>query len=88
MALAMETGSYIIRSEELIRECGEYEWDSGKIIHQPTKNKGAIPARLIGLKDIANSPNLETRVEAPLFDLEARLGGGDALVWAILLESG
>ena len=41
MALAMETGSYIIRSEDLIRECGEYEWEKGKIIHQPTKNKGA-----------------------------------------------
>ena len=41
MALAMETGVYIIRSEDLIRECGEYEWEKGKIIHQPTKNKGA-----------------------------------------------
>lgn len=41
MALGMETGSYIIRSEELIRECGEYEWEKGKIIHQPTKNQGA-----------------------------------------------
>jgi len=42
MALAMETGACIIRSEDLIRECGEYEWDSGKIIHQPTKNRGAM----------------------------------------------
>ena len=41
MALAMETGGYTIRSTDLIRECGEYEWDNGKIIHQPTKNKGA-----------------------------------------------
>ena len=41
MTLAMETGGYTIRSEELIRECGEYEWDRGKIIHQPTKNRGA-----------------------------------------------
>ena len=32
---------YTPRSEDLIRECGEYEWDSGKIIHQPTKNRGA-----------------------------------------------
>lgn len=41
MALAMETGAYTIRSEDLIRECGEYEWENGKIIHQPTKNRGA-----------------------------------------------
>jgi len=41
MALGMETGSYTIRSVDLIRECGEYEWEKGKIIHQPTKNKGA-----------------------------------------------
>ena len=41
MALAMETGGYTIRSDDLIRECGEYEWDKGKIVHQPTKNKGA-----------------------------------------------
>lgn len=38
MALAMEEGSFIVRSEELIRECGEYEWEKGKIIHRPTKN--------------------------------------------------
>lgn len=41
MALAMEMGAYTIRSEDLIRECGEYEWEKGKIIHQPTKNRGA-----------------------------------------------
>lgn len=41
MALAMETGEYTIRSGDLIRECGEYEWEKGKIIHQPTKNHGA-----------------------------------------------
>ena len=41
MALGMETGAYTVRSEDLIRECGEYEWEKGKIIHQPTKNKGA-----------------------------------------------
>lgn len=38
MALAMEMGRYTPRSEDLVRECGEYEWDKGKIIHQPTKN--------------------------------------------------
>ena len=41
MALAMETGAYTVRSDELIRECGEYEWENGKIIHAPTKNRGA-----------------------------------------------
>ena len=25
----------------MVVECGEYEWDDGKIIHAPTKNKGA-----------------------------------------------
>lgn len=41
MALGMETGAYTVRSVDLIRECGEYEWDKGKIVHQPTKNRGA-----------------------------------------------
>lgn len=38
MALAMEMGDYVVRSEDLVRECGEYEWEKGKIIHRPTKN--------------------------------------------------
>ena len=41
MALGMETGEYIPRSEAMVVECGEYEWDKGKIIHAPTKNRGA-----------------------------------------------
>ncbi len=41
LALAMETGRCIPRSKEMITECGEYEWDGDKIIHAPTKNKGA-----------------------------------------------
>lgn len=40
-ALALEQGRYIPRSEEMLAECGEYEWDGAKIIHSPTKNKGA-----------------------------------------------
>ena len=40
-ALAMENGSFVPRSEEMITECGEYEWDGAKIIHAPSKNKGA-----------------------------------------------
>lgn len=42
MALAMETGRYIPRSADMIVECGEYEWEDGKIIHAPTKNRGAV----------------------------------------------
>lgn len=41
MALAMEQGKFTPRSEEMITECGEYEWDGGSIIHAPSKNKGA-----------------------------------------------
>ena len=41
MALAMENGDYTPRSEEMIVELSEYEWDGAKIIHAPTKNKGA-----------------------------------------------
>lgn len=41
LALAMETGQFTVRSEELVTECGQYEWDSGKIIHAPTKNRNA-----------------------------------------------
>jgi hypothetical protein len=39
MAIGMESGDYTVRSEELVRECGEYEWEKGKIIHRPTKNR-------------------------------------------------
>jgi len=41
MALAMETGKLTLRSDDLIRECGEYEWEDGKIVHAPTRNHGA-----------------------------------------------
>lgn len=41
MALAMEQEKFTPRSEEMIVECGEYEWDGAKIIHAPSKNKGA-----------------------------------------------
>lgn len=41
MALAMEMGKYIPRSEDMVTECGEYEWDGDKIVHAPTKNRGA-----------------------------------------------
>lgn len=41
MALAMDLETFTVRSADLIRECGEYEWDGGKLLHMPTKNKGA-----------------------------------------------
>jgi len=41
LAIAMDSGKYTPRSEAMIVECGEYEWDNGSIIHVPTKNKGA-----------------------------------------------
>ena len=41
MALAMENGSFTPRSESMITECSEYEWEGHKIIHAPSKNKGA-----------------------------------------------
>jgi hypothetical protein len=40
-AIAMDTGGYIPRSPEMLMECGEYEWGGGKIVHAPSKNKGA-----------------------------------------------
>lgn len=53
LALAMETGRLVVRSEDVIRECGEYEWDKGKIVHRPTKNidqsEKAHGDRVIGL---------------------------------------
>lgn len=39
-ALAMEQGQYVPRSDEMLMECGEYEWKNGKVIHGPTQNKG------------------------------------------------
>ena len=41
ISMAMDAGLYIPRSEEMITECGEYEWDGDKLVHVPTKNKGA-----------------------------------------------
>lgn len=41
MALGMEMDDFKVRSVELVGECGEYEWEGGKLIHVPTKNRGA-----------------------------------------------
>jgi len=40
-SLAMQDGKCVPRSEQMIVECGEYEWDGSKIVHAPTKNRGA-----------------------------------------------
>lgn len=40
LALAMEQGKCVPRSEEMIVECAEYEWNGAKIVHSPSKNKG------------------------------------------------
>lgn len=40
LAIAMESGSFTPRSEDLLRECGEYEWDKGKLVHRPSKTAG------------------------------------------------
>jgi hypothetical protein len=39
LSIGMEEGKFIPRSEELIRECSEYEWDNGKIVHRPSQVK-------------------------------------------------
>lgn len=40
MGLAMESGEFIPRSGEMVKECGEYEWEKGKIVHRPSKSQG------------------------------------------------
>lgn len=37
---SMSDGELVPRSADMIRECGEYEWEQGKIIHRPTKSAG------------------------------------------------
>ena len=39
-SLAMDAGDFVPRSQEMIIECGEYEWDGTKIVHVPSKSKG------------------------------------------------
>jgi len=34
LCIAMDDGKFIPRSEELVVECGEYEWENGKIVHR------------------------------------------------------
>lgn len=44
LGLAMEEEWYIPRSEEMVVECGEYEWLKGKISHRPSRASGIAPA--------------------------------------------
>lgn len=39
LGTAMADGSLIPRSAEMIRECGEWEWEKGKLIHNPSKRR-------------------------------------------------
>lgn len=71
LSIAMDTGKYIPRSEAMIVECGEYEWDDGKIVHTPTKNRGAADKnhgdRCIaggGCWTIFSTDNAETRIDS------------------------
>jgi hypothetical protein len=38
LCIAFEEEEVIPRSAEMIKECGEYEWEGGKIIHRLSKN--------------------------------------------------
>jgi len=40
LCIAMESGEFIPHSDDLIRECAEYEWVGGKIVHRPSKLEG------------------------------------------------
>jgi len=40
MCLAMDEDRFFPRSADFIAECGEYEWEDGKIVHRPTKRAG------------------------------------------------
>lgn len=42
LGMAFEDGTFIPRSEDMIRECGEYEWEAGKLIHRPSKSAGEL----------------------------------------------
>jgi hypothetical protein len=37
LEIAWQVGDSVPRSVDMIVECGEYEWEGGKIIHRPTK---------------------------------------------------
>jgi hypothetical protein len=40
LSIAMEQGDFLPRSEDLLRECGEYEYEKGKLVHRPSKQQG------------------------------------------------
>jgi hypothetical protein len=52
--IGMDENEIIPRSGDMIRECGEYEWDeNGKIVHAPTKHRGAAAGKAHGDRCIA-----------------------------------
>jgi len=38
--IAMADGDFVPQSDDLVRECAEYEWVDGKIVHKPSKREG------------------------------------------------
>jgi len=70
MALAMEQGKFVPRSEEMIVEAGEYEWDGSSIVHAPSKNKGATEKNhadraisAAGCWLVYNTDNADTKID-------------------------
>jgi len=54
LCAAMDEGQFIPRSDEMIKECGEYEWnDTGKIVHAPTRIRGASANKAHGDRCVA-----------------------------------
>lgn len=52
--MALEEGRFIPRSDQMIRECGEYEWgEKGEIIHAPTKHARGRAGKAHGDRAIA-----------------------------------
>jgi hypothetical protein len=41
LCVAMQDEEFTPRSEDMVRECGEYEWEDGKIVHRASKAGGA-----------------------------------------------
>ena len=40
LCIAMEEGEYVPRSEDMVIECGEWEWANGKIVHKSSRTAG------------------------------------------------
>lgn len=52
--IGMDEGKMTPRSEQMVKECGEYEWADGKIVHAPTKaQRGGATGKAHGDRCIA-----------------------------------